>query len=180
MENNMENNKPEWLRKAEEEIAKFNETKWAKYTDSEIDMVHAGSLVMSRFDSDLQSKYGKIGGPKGAAAAEKVEREKYGDEYNKVMKARLYDNLKNKEEFHKKGAAVSAANRTAKKNAMIEEIIKDLPSGEFTLQGVADIMVKHGRGKGYFGNILYYMPERFELVKKGVKGYSKSIYKKIK
>ena len=175
----MENNKPEWLLKAEEEQAKFLETKWAKYTDSQLASVNGGATARPRYDSEYQSEMGKRGGAKGAAVAESSQRDKYGDEYNKVMKSRLYDNLKNKEEFHKAGAAASAASRTAKKNALIEEIIKDLPSGEITLDSVAEIMVKHGRGRTYFGNILHYMPERFELVKAGVKGYSRAIYKKV-
>tara|TARA_R110000744_G_scaffold237676_1_gene355119 strand:- start:387 stop:1040 length:654 start_codon:yes stop_codon:yes gene_type:complete len=37
----MENNKPEWLRKAEEEQAKFSETKFGKMTDGEIAQCNA-------------------------------------------------------------------------------------------------------------------------------------------
>ena len=133
-------NKPEWLIKAEEEQAKYNETKWAKMPESKIQ----GALVLSEFTDDIehqkkafakvlennpdhQSYAGKIGGTIGGVNAAANEREKYGEEYNAVMKSRLYDNLKNKEEFHKKGQAAAVANQAKKRNAILAPYYDKIP-----------------------------------------------------
>lgn len=178
----MENNKPEWLRKAEEEQAKFNETKWAKYTDSQIEMVKGGSTAKPRYDSEYQSEMGKRGGAKGAAKAKANLIAKLGWEgYCQWKKDNGYNRFSDekKAEFHKKGAIQSGIISTAKKNATIEKIIKDLPNSEFTVKTVEDIMVKHGKGKTYFRNILTYFPERFELVNGDRKRGVTAIYKKV-
>jgi hypothetical protein len=80
---------------------------------------------------DNQSYAGKIGGPKGAVATEKVEREKHGDDYNKVMKARLYDNIPDKKAFHTAGQSVSSKNIASKRDAVLIPIINSLPKNEW-------------------------------------------------
>ena len=52
----MENNKPEWLRKAEEEQAKFNETKWAKMTDAQLAQSNVAIEAFKLNDSEEQRK----------------------------------------------------------------------------------------------------------------------------
>ena len=176
-------NKPQWLIDAENKINQFAETKFGKLSQAKIDQINGGATAAPRYDSNYQSEMGKRGGAKGAAVAKQNLIDKLGWEgYCQWKKENGYDRFSDekKAEFHKKGQLASAKVATAKKNTTIEKIIEDLPNSEFTRQdaNIEDIMVKHGKGKSYFINILKYFPERFELVNKDRKRGVKAIYKK--
>ena len=61
----MENqNKPDWLIKAEEEQAKFNQSKYGKMTEKELKRFQAASLASSCVSKENRIKSGRIGGNK--------------------------------------------------------------------------------------------------------------------
>ena len=51
-----QNNKPEWLIKAEQERDKFNDTKYAKVSDTQLDKINNTILNFKLNDSIEQSK----------------------------------------------------------------------------------------------------------------------------
>lgn len=101
------NKKEQWMLDFEKALKEFDNTKWSKMTDSQIKSANGGALSPKRYDSEYQREMSKRGAVKGATTSEANQREKYGDEYNNVMKSRLYDNIKNKKAFHSKGAKTS-------------------------------------------------------------------------
>ena len=176
-------NKPEWLRKAEEEQAKFNETKWAKYTDAQVEQVIGGATAKPRYDSEYQSEQGT----KGSAARAKVVRDRQIAEmgyegYCQWKKENGYDNIKDKKEWHSKGAAATHAKRAISINERNLAIIKELPK-EFTKKEVGYIVEKHGKAAYYIANIILRHPEMFEEIGKkpriGKYGKAEIIYRKL-
>ena len=153
----MENNKPEWLLKAEQEQAKFNKTKWAKYTDGQIEQVIAGSLVDNRLDSELQSKYGKIGGSKGGNIAWNNLVNKVGlEEAKKISVNKLHSTMTHEDMLAntKKAAKVSGENRRKKSTELAFKILSHLPINEWlTFEQIKEACAKEGKAKTYFTDV---------------------------
>ncbi len=154
------NNKPEWLIKAEQERDNFNKTKWANYTDAQIEQVKAGSLITSRLNSELQSKYGTIGGPQGYAAmfanlVESEGSEEAAYEWMRQKQKKVYTDMSQEwqDEFHKAGAKVSGKVRGNARKVLCQAIWDELPNDEwFTSEDIQSACEKHGKEFKYYGN----------------------------
>lgn len=153
----MENNKPEWLLKAEQEQAKFNETKWAKYTDGQIASIVAGSQVDNRLDSELQSKYAKLGASKGGNIAWNNLVNKVGlEEAKKISVNKLHSTMTHEDMLAntKKAAKVSGENRRKKSTELAFKILSHLPIGEwFTIKEIETACAKEGKAKTYWQDV---------------------------
>lgn len=196
----MENtNKPQWLIDAENAINEFENSKYGKMNTKEFNIsqrskIHGGVVKyvknnpehqkkafakMLEKNPNHQSEAGKKGGAKGGKAAHKSMLEKYGEDGLKQIRKEQFKNSNlNKEEFHKKGAAASHANKRKALELLWNEILNELPE-TFTKPEVADIMIKYGKHPGYLADMLHHIPEKFELIEKGKKGWTHSRYKKV-
>ena len=123
-------NKPDWLIKAEKEQAKFNETKWAKYTDSQIDMVIGGATALPRYDSEYQ----KVQGIKGGAVRAKLVRDRQiaemgYDGYCKWKKENGYDKFtdEKKKEFHSLGGVTTSENKRIARDILLLPFVDFIP-----------------------------------------------------
>ena len=126
----MKNNKPEWLRKAEEEQAKFNETKWAKYTDSQLASVNGGATAKPRYDSKYQSEQGIKGGAKRAKVVRDRQIAEMGYEgYCQWKKENGYDKFtdEKKKEFHSLGGETTAANKRIERDVLLLPFVDLIP-----------------------------------------------------
>ena len=175
----MENTKPQWLIDAENEINIAANTKYGKMTDQYINAGIGGSNSTNRYDSEYQSKMGKLGGKKGAEVSWKTKLEKHEglEGVKKVMKDQfLKQSEEFKKEFHSKGAQVSGINRSKVAKEQCLRIINNLPDSEwFTIKEIEEACNKEGKLKSYFADVRRYYPNTFETFGRG--GNTK--YKKV-
>ena len=111
-----QNNKPEWLIKAEQERDKFNDTKYAKVSDTQLDKINNTILNFKLNDSIEQSKRSKIArekDPKAASRGGKTRAKSFNKEYQrKAAKNNSYENK------------IKAAKLGAQKNKEIKAELK--------------------------------------------------------
>ena len=165
-------NTPNWLKKAQKSIEEFENSKYAKMSDGKIKAAIGGSLSPKRYDPEYQSQMGKLGGYKGHIVGDKTKRKIYGDNYNAYMKSTLYDNIKDKKEFHKKGAKTSGDVRRFKKESKWKAFLNELPNA-FNKSEALPYIEKHNLP----GNVLGRMCNDTDwLISKG-RGKSITYYK---
>jgi len=158
-------NKPEWLLKAEQERDNFNNSKYGKMKDQHLNA--ANGSKNAKYDSEQASKNGKLGGKYGKIGGIKSyinQIAKYGEErYLEIMKERYEarDNFN----FHSAGGKVSGKIygkiagkiavetgqlekaylkslkvRKIKQNELYNNTYNEIPIGWFTLKEVLPLV----------------------------------------
>ena len=195
------NNKPQWLLDAEKAIQEFEQTKYAKKTEGQLAKSRnaeiqrakidekakrkaalGGSKSKKRYDSEYQREMAKRGAHKGGNAAWSKLVEEHGEDSAKQIIANRMYNIQDeswKKEFHKKGAQASHAKKKADIEKTLDLIISEIPDVPFTKKELAPIMIKYGKGAGYFTSVLRYRKDQFEIVGKITQyGGATILYKK--
>lgn len=180
----MENNKPDWLKAFETDAQEFNDSKYVGYTDGQIAQIVAGSLVDTRLDSELQSKYAKLGASKGGSVAWNNLVKEVGLEEAKRMSAqRLHSTMTHEEMVAntKKASKVSHEKYRKALDLVLDSIIAELPDTKFSKLEVSDIMIKHGKSPMYFSDVYRQRKDSFKIVGKRTqsRGGSTILYQKI-
>lgn len=200
----MENqNKPQWLIDAENEIEKFNNSEFGKKSQGKINQAlnaeiqrakiddvskkkaaEGGKKSTTRKNSKLQSKYAKIGASKGGNKSWNNLVEKVGlVEAKRISRERLFSNMTHEQMIAntKKATKVSHENRRKKLDLVLDSIIAELPTIAFSKKEVSDIMIKYGKGPTYFSDVYRQRKDSFKIVGKRtpVKGGSTILYQKI-
>ena len=147
-------NNTDWLQNVKKDIKDFEDSKYAKLSDGTIKSIIGGSLAEQRYDPKYQSEQGKKGGPIGAEHTQNIFREKYGDEYDSVMKEQLYNNVKDKTAFHSAGGKKTGAIKKAEAMELCRHILDRLPIGEwFSVVEYEVACNAEGKAKTYFNDL---------------------------